>query len=398
MNTHSRGDVQCAYCGRNYYHPFKCAYCGNYYCPEHRVPESHHCMISRRVMNVPNKASVKERGRWPTARWSRPQVRSSDSTERRVDRPLQSAPSHQGRRRWGLRRMGYHRWLRIRKSYIFLAIWVTGFALGLYLAPWMYYLTLIAVSLFNSVVVSIFVFGIAGIVRRGVGHKVFGVLLIMVLAGFLYQNPAVLGSINGNSLAGVYSNEAAFVSSIPASFQTNGTPNPGTSTQTNFIQSIVSEIGGPTIDAQWVTQLMATVNQARQAQGLVSMAESTSLDQLAQQRLQIETEGNHWQITHYGYQDLPPGVGEVVYYPSGYSSSDYASYLQSSAPLHWNLMMDSSFSSYGFAIGQGTTVEIYGSCPNTELPGPGINVTQFFAQEGCDAVPATSTWLVIDMS
>lgn len=391
MNPSSRYGVQCTYCGRDFYHPFKCAYCGNYYCPEHRVPESHHCVISRQVMNVPNKASARERGRWPTARWARPRAFPSGTSNQ-----MQAS----NRRKWWRRRPShYHRWLRIRRSYVVLLIWVIGFALGLYLVPGLNYLTMIGVSLFNSLVISIFVFGITGIAHRGVGHKVFGVLLIMVLVGFLYQNPAILGNISETSVAGLYSNEAAYVSSIPASFQTGGTTsNSGTNTQPNIIQSIVSDVAGPTINAQWVQQFMASVNGAREAQGLQAMTESSPLDQLAQQRLQLETEGNHWEITHYGYQDIPPGVGEVVFYPDGYTASSYATDIQTGAPLHWNLLMDSSFSSFGFALGQGITLGVYQPCSVTELPGPGINITQYYQQYGCSTTQETVTWLVIDMS
>jgi AN1-like Zinc finger len=373
--------MQCTYCGSDVYNPFRCAYCGNYYCGDHRVPESHRCVINRRVMNVPGKPG-RERGRWPTARWAKPQVQS---------RPNQSG---QTRRRWGYRLSGYHRRLRVRKSYVFLLIWVVGFALGLYLDPGLSYITLIGISLLNTIVVSIFVFGIAGIIHRGIGHKVFGILLIMVLVGFLYQNPAVLGSINSPSIARLYSTEGSYIASIPASFQNAGSSNTGS----NPIGNIISSVQGPTINAQWISQFMASVNSARQSQGLQAMVESSSLDSLAQQRLQLETEGTNWEITHYGYQDLPPGVGEVVFYPDGYTPSSYASNIQSTAPLHWNLLMDSSFSSYGFAVGQGTTLGVYQPCSATELPGPGINITQWFAQHGCQTVQETSTWLVIDMS
>lgn len=340
-------------------------------------------------MNVPNKASARERGRWPTARWARNQSQPAETPAR---------SSNQRRHMWGYRPTGHHRRLRIRRSYVFLLIWVIGFALGLYLVPGPNYLILIGVSLFNTIVISIFVFGIAGIVHRGVGHKVFGVLLIMVLVGFLYQNPAILGNINGNSVAGLYSDEAAYVSSIPASFQSSGTSNSGTNTQPNIIQSIDSNVGGPTIDAQWVQQFMASVNSARQAQGLQAMTESSSLDQFAQQRLQLETEGNHWEITHYGYQDIPPGIGEVVFYPDSFTPSSYVTNIQTDAPLHWNLLMDSSLSSFGFALGPGITLGVYQPCSVTELPGPGINITQYYQQYGCSTTQETVTWLVIDMS
>lgn len=35
--------VECQYCGREVYLPFKCPYCGGYFCAEHRLPENHAC-------------------------------------------------------------------------------------------------------------------------------------------------------------------------------------------------------------------------------------------------------------------------------------------------------------------------------------------------------------------
>jgi len=304
-----------------------------------------------------------------------------------------------GRQEWGYRPSDYRRRrVRVRRSYAFLIIWVVSFLLGLYLVPSTEVFYLLLVSLVDAMVVYTFVYGILGVRKRGFGHKAFGVLLILVLVGFIYQNPGVLSNINRSSVAGLYSDEVAYVSSIPGSFQSAGTSNSVTNTQPNIIQSIVSDIGGPTINAQWVQQFMASVNSARQAQGRQAMAESSSLDQLAQQRLQLETEGNHWEITHYGYQDIPPGVGEVVFFPDGYTPSSYVTDIQTDAPLHWNLLMDPSFTSFGYALGQGTTLSVYQPCPVTELPGPGINITQYYQQYGCTTTQETVTWLVIDMS
>ena len=35
--------VQCDYCGKDEYMPFRCKYCGGYFCAEHRLPEMHNC-------------------------------------------------------------------------------------------------------------------------------------------------------------------------------------------------------------------------------------------------------------------------------------------------------------------------------------------------------------------
>jgi len=35
--------TRCSYCGVEELIPFKCRYCGGFFCPEHRLPESHRC-------------------------------------------------------------------------------------------------------------------------------------------------------------------------------------------------------------------------------------------------------------------------------------------------------------------------------------------------------------------
>ena len=35
--------VQCDYCGKEEYMPFRCKYCGGYFCSDHRLPEMHNC-------------------------------------------------------------------------------------------------------------------------------------------------------------------------------------------------------------------------------------------------------------------------------------------------------------------------------------------------------------------
>lgn len=35
--------VKCETCGKNETFPYKCKYCDNYFCPDHRLPESHNC-------------------------------------------------------------------------------------------------------------------------------------------------------------------------------------------------------------------------------------------------------------------------------------------------------------------------------------------------------------------
>jgi len=380
--------VQCTYCGRDVYHPFKCHYCGNLYCGEHRVPESHRCVISRQVMNVPG-APPRRTERWPRAHWSRSEARP----------PPRPSESYGGRRRWKFR-SGYHKWLRIRKSYVFLAIWVAGFALGLYLVPGLNFITLIGITLFNTIVVSIFVFGITSIRHRGVVHKVFGILLLMVLAGFLYQNPAVLTNISGNSVAGLYSSEGSYVATISSAFQSAGSSNSGTNTNTgsNPIGNIISAIQGPTINAQWVSQFIADLNTYRS----VPLTESSTLDTFAKER--FNTLVANYQISHYGYAEAFDSFfasqaisGTEEYFYPNESPSDYVTYIQDSAPTHWQGLIDSTYTQYGYYLGTGPVYEIYQPCPVSEIVGS-VNETQLLQQNGCSFTIGTATYFVIELT
>lgn len=54
-------DKGCAFCGKlpgADWMLFTCHYCGGSFCPEHRIPEMHGCVASRKVMNVPGNAPV----------------------------------------------------------------------------------------------------------------------------------------------------------------------------------------------------------------------------------------------------------------------------------------------------------------------------------------------------
>jgi hypothetical protein len=92
-----------------------------------------------------------------------------------------------------------------------------------------------------------------------------------------------------------------------------------------------------------------------------------------------------------------PSFGEVVFFPSGFSPDSYASYVQNSAPLHWQVLMDPSLKSFGFYVGLGPTYEITNGCGSTEIPGPNINESQFFSQNGCQYTIQNGVWLVVDL-
>ena len=163
--------------------------------------------------------------------------------------------------------------------------------------------------------------------------------------------------------------------------------NQGTDQQT--IQTPIEQTSSQ-IDSQWVNNFIAQVNVHRTH----PLGESSQLDALAQQRFQ--TMVTHYQISHYGASNL--NIGEVVFYPDGYTPQDYANDIQTTAPLHWQLLTDPSLYVYGYYISTGPTVEIIGGCSTTEIPGPNIDEVQFFQEHGCQTTTGNATWLVIDLN
>jgi hypothetical protein len=297
----------------------------------------------------------------------------------------------------------------LRWSYVFLSIWICTFFVGLYLAPATNISTLVIASLINTIILYIIVYGITGIARRGIASKIFAIFLILLVAGLAYQNQGVVERTNLDSVKNMLASESMFLlgtfsNTVQSTSATpTGSLTGATSQTTGFastIQTLVPQFfrspNGTLIVTTWVHQLMANVSAARTSQGLSHLTESSSLDQWAQQRfLTMEQEPD---VTHYGYQNQEPGVGEAILYPNGFSPSVYANDLQSQAPLHWQLLMYPSFISYGFYVGRGVVYSVGQQCSVTELPGPGINITQYFSQHGCTAYQGTDTWLVIELS
>lgn len=112
------------------------------------------------------------------------------------------------------------------------------------------------------------------------------------------------------------------------------------------------------------------------------------------------TYGSYTSVTFSGGSFLVtfPQVGEVIFYPSQFTPQAYLSYVKTSAPLHWQLLDSSSLSHYGYYVGTGPVVSVNSGCPVTEIPGPNINVTQYFQIQGCQTTVTNGYWLVIDLS
>ena len=160
------------------------------------------------------------------------------------------------------------------------------------------------------------------------------------------------------------------------------------------------------INSTWASNFFANVS----AQRSTSYLYCQNLSAFAKTR--FNTMVSNYGISHYGYdQDFESFYGNVyntyfaeeVFYPSG-TPPDFVSEVISTAPLHWQLLANKTFTYYGYYLQNGPTYVIYGpdngyqSCPVTEIPGPNINIPQYFAQYGCSVAVENETWFVVEIA
>ncbi len=162
--------------------------------------------------------------------------------------------------------------------------------------------------------------------------------------------------------------------------------------------------GGPLptgVDGAWVQQFVGLVNQAR---GSNTLVENSTLDQFA--RLRFTTAATQPDISDFGlatdagnfFGGSPPVLMELLLYPESNNPISYESYLQAYGPGHWGALVNSSFSQYGYYIGEAPYETVIQPCPVSEIPSGGLNITQYFQQFGCSVRVQQTTWLVIILS
>jgi len=158
------------------------------------------------------------------------------------------------------------------------------------------------------------------------------------------------------------------------------------------------------IDDQWVQQFIYDTNQYRPTSS--PLVYKPSLDNFSWLRYQSMV--SNYEISHYGFQQdvasyfgnvkQQVAVGEVVYFPSGSSPESYMQDVETNSPIHWNTMIDSQYHYFGYYIGSGPTYQVDKGCTHAEVPGPNINMTEYFTSNGCSFTVTTATWLVLDFS
>lgn len=152
----------------------------------------------------------------------------------------------------------------------------------------------------------------------------------------------------------------------------------------------------------WVRDFIDQVDRAR---GGVDLFEKPSLDAFA--ALRFKNASRVYQTSDYGFaadaeayfgQNQSETVVEVLLYPGVFSPDTYPTFLSEYAPGHWAALINTDFTKFGYFEGIATYYAVSVPCPVYEIPGPGINIPQFFEQYGCSTTPAPTVWLVIILS
>ena len=229
--------------------------------------------------------------------------------------------------------------------------------------------------------------------RRKV-HKIvqfFGALFILLL---IAEVIGLTAPGSGNSLLGVPNNT---VSNDLTPFAHNAA---------STLDKAYTEIN-PAVNSTWANEFFDNVSRVRGTK----YNYCPILSQFAKTR--FRTMASNPNISHYGYAQnfntywpygysqgdtVYTGFGEEVFYPSGYTPTEYVNQVINTAPIHWQELSNTNLTYYGFYIANGPAYEIIGACPNTEIPGPNINITQFFAQQGCSLQMSNLTYFVIEIA
>ena len=224
-------------------------------------------------------------------------------------------------------------------------------------------------------------------------NSFFGLIIVLlIIFGVVYCSNKIDIDFNSTANKNVTANyKASSNYSFPSSF--NNISIIVTNVTHNLWSGIETFFTGSKIDDDWVNNFMSIVNTERAKKGLSQLQHADNLNSIADSRFSKMMENPF--ISHYGATEY--NIGEVIFYPEGSTAQAYIDDMQVSAPIHWNLLMNPSLSRYGYHIGVGPVIEIVGSCPTTEIPGPNINVKDYFEQQGCQTTESDTTWLVIDM-
>ena len=150
----------------------------------------------------------------------------------------------------------------------------------------------------------------------------------------------------------------------------------------------------------WMDEFVKFVNLARNGPPL---QESAIIDAFA--KIRYNTSIRQPDISDYGFDgDAVTFFGsnltayspnELILYPGDEFPYAFSVDLQGVGPGHWASMMNSNYTKFGYFMGTSAYEIVDLPCPVTEIPGPGINITQYFQSHGCSVHVAPTLWLVL---
>ena len=225
--------------------------------------------------------------------------------------------------------------------------------------------------------------------RASASGKILPVISILLLVGVFYE---------------LYTSGGSFLSNPSSSTTQVVPPNTVQSSTTETLQSYTTSsettaAQSLSIDPQWVSSFISAVNSYRSK----PLNESSTLDQFA--AIRFNTLASHYQISHYGFdQDFYSyfagksiEASEEYFYPDA-NPTAYAQEIQSAAPVHWQSLIDSTFTHFGYHLANGPVTEAFQPCSApAEIVGQ-VNQTQRFIQYGCRYTVVTATYFVIEIS
>ncbi|MDA4127528.1 MAG: hypothetical protein OK452_10075 [Thaumarchaeota archaeon] len=172
--------------------------------------------------------------------------------------------------------------------------------------------------------------------------------------------------------------------------------------QTNFLfrESFSAQYPGSGPNPIWMNSFVGTVNSHR---GGIQLVENQTVDAFAHTR--FLTDVSNYAISDYGFDGQAAaffnGTGkaytEEILYPSGFAPGAFASYIEQSAPGHWNGLIDTAYTQYGYFLGTGPAI-IFTGCSVTEINGRNVNITQVAIENGCTYKVQNEIYLVIVLS
>lgn len=152
----------------------------------------------------------------------------------------------------------------------------------------------------------------------------------------------------------------------------------------------------------WVQAFLSDIDHSRLG---IPLTENSTLDAFA--AIRFKNASAQYQISDYGFSEdatkyfgqgpFAADLAEELLFPGVYSPDGYASFLEQYAPAHWDEITDTVYTQFGYYVGRAPYYVVSEPCSIYEIPHAGINVPQYFEDQGCAVAVTVATWLVIVM-